>query len=746
VKVVGWSCLLLLALPLASRSEPVRITDLDFEVLPDAEVVRVRSDGELEIEVRELDADTLSIGLRGAVLDDRATARILPQGDRVVRVVTATPAADARGSLVRIRIEHAPGHRPAVEPTASGLSAAFAKAEARTLKKGTVPQFRSIPMTRLIREVAAQNGETLLLTARIAQRISLLGPRPLYPGELSALLDTALLMKSRVAVPMPGGGRKIMNASGAPMPWVPDLPENPDDSPLVTLVRFEHVDSAALLGVLQPLMGRLTLGIAHEPTNSILLAGSAARVARLQRAMLALDQEPEEETLMLTLRERGSDEALELLKAIFEGDEIIAAESDPRTNTLLMKVRSSAVERLREIVARLDQKVDSSGALHVFRIHHADPVRLADQLSALQGATSDGRVAGSGSLAGRSFTAVVHEPTSSLVLKSDAATARLIGDLLAEIDVRPPRVRVDVMLVEVLTGSGFNVGFDALLPFGTLGGSGATGGFLASTPSFSNGVSGLVAGGSNFVGRMTRDPLVVPIANALGDVVDVTVPQEIFQIDAKESGSVARVLQNPSLLVASGDEQEIFVGDNVPVPVANTESFNSLSVSSSIERYDTGTTLRVTPTVGLEGRVQLELYVEVSRIGPWEAGDIRRVGPSFAERVVETTIQIPAGALAVIGFAARPFFQVKEVGVPFLRSIPILGALFRSRSLDERNSTLLVAVRVQVESAEQQALSRALTRELAVSMTPQQGESAPPVSGRATPVEPAGGPRPGPRS
>ena len=749
VKVVGWSFVLLLALPLAARSEAARVTDLEFEVLPDAEVLRVHSEGELEVEVRELDEDTLSIGLRGAVLDDRATHRIVPQGDRVVRVVTATPADDDRGSLVRIRIEHAPGHRPAIEPTASGLSAAFSKAEARTLSKGTVPQFRTIPLTNLIREVAAKNGETLLLTARIPQRVALVGPRPLYPGELSALLDTALLMKSRVAVPMPGGGRKIMNASGAPLPWVPELPEDPDDSPLVTLVRLEHVDSAALLGVLQPLMGRLTLGVAHPPTNSILLAGSAARVARLQRAMRALDKEPEEEVLTITLRERGADEILQLLEAFFEDDEIIAAQSELRTNTLLMRVRSSVADRVRGVIERLDQRFESSGALHVFRVHHADPIRLADQLRSLQGNSSGRRSAGSASLARRSFSVVVHEPTSSLILQSDVSTARIVRDLLAELDVRPPRVRVDVLLVEVFTGRARSVGFNALLPFGTVTGSGATGGLVASTPSFSDGVSGLVAGGGDFVGRLTRDPLVVPIVNALGEVVDVTVPQEIFQIDAKESGAVARVLQNPSLLVASGDEQEIFAGNNVPVPVSNTEGGNSLSISSTIERYDTGTKLRVTPTVGLEGQVQLELYVESSRLVPSAAGDVNQVGPTFAERVVETTVQVPAGALAVIGFAARPFSQVKEVGVPFLRSIPILGALFRSRSLEERNTTLLVAVRVQVESAEQQALSRALKRELASFTVPGEGESepaVPAVSGRVSPAGPTGGRLPGPRS
>ena len=426
----------------------------------------------------------------------------------------------------------------------------------------------------------------------------------------------------------------------------------------MTLVRLEHVDSAALLGVLQPLLGRLTLGIAHEATNSILLAGSAARVARLRGAMLALDEAPDEEILTLTLRARGSDEVLELLERAFESDEIIAAQSDPRTNTLIFRVKSSMVPELRRIVARLDQKVGGSGQLHVLPVRYADPVRVADQLSALRTRSSGARATGGGSLSGRSFTLVVHEPTSSLLLKADVATARIVADLLAEIDILPPRVRVDVTLLEVLTGSNFEVGFDAFLPFGSLQGSGTTGGFFASAPS-SGGIPGLLAGreGDGFAARMTRDPLVVPIVNALGDVVDVTVPRESIQLNASETVSVARVLQNPSLLVSSGDEQIIRVGDDVPVPVANSDVANPLQVGTTIERYDTGTTLRVTPTVGVEGRVQLDLFIEQSRLVPSLVGSIERVGPTFAERVVETTIQLPSGAVAVIGFASRPVFE-----------------------------------------------------------------------------------------
>ena len=128
-----------------------------------------------------------------------------------------------------------------------------------------------------------------------------------------------------------------------------------------------------------------------------------------------------------------------------------------------------------------------------------------------------------------------------------------------------------------------------------------------------------------------------------------------------------------------------------------------------------------------EGSVQLDLYIESSRTVDVAGADQDLLGPSFVERVVETTIQIPSGALAVIGFAARPFFVETETGVPYLRSIPVLGLLFRAREVSERKSTLLVAVRAEVEDAESEALARALRRELANPLPPEVAPPAAPV-------------------
>ena len=82
--------------------------------------------------------------------------------------------------------------------------------------------------------------------------------------------------------------------------------------------------------------------------------------------------------------------------------------------------------------------------------------------------------------------------------------------------------------------------------------------------------------------------------------------------------------------------------------------------------------------------------------------------------------------------------------MPFLRSIPVLGQFFRARQRVELKSTLLVTVRAEVESADQQALSRALQRELTSSLSRQ--DMPGPASPAPSQPAPGAGPHPVPRS
>jgi general secretion pathway protein D len=205
----------------------------------------------------------------------------------------------------------------------------------------------------------------------------------------------------------------------------------------------------------------------------------------------------------------------------------------------------------------------------------------------------------------------------------------------------------------------------------------------------------------NFLARVTRSPVLLPIVGPDGNPVEVSRGSVV--ITANEGRFRSQMLMTPELLVASGEEQEIFSGNNIPVPVSESSgdgeirAGDALQTRTNVERRDTGTTLRVKPTVGKQGGVQLELHVEVSALSGSAAGDVDRVGPTFTERSIEANVHLTTENSVVIAFATQPLVFHTLVGVPYLSRIPLLGALFRTTVSETSQSTLLVTVRAVSE-------------------------------------------------
>jgi len=218
-----------------------------------------------------------------------------------------------------------------------------------------------------------------------------------------------------------------------------------------------------------------------------------------------------------------------------------------------------------------------------------------------------------------------------------------------------------------------------------------------------------------FVAAFTRAPLLLTIIPTTGPPIVVQIPRESVSVTMNGREVNADVLLRPQLLLTSGDEHEIFAGDNIPIPVARTEPAGpdaALQVQQNVERQDVGTLLRVTPTVGEQGGVILELTVEVSSVRASEAGDVADVGPTIREISVESVIRLRHGEVAVIATDAEPITSVSETGVPWLKDIPWLGFAFRATSEQTRKRQLLIAAQAEILRPETRELAERLAREL----------------------------------
>ena len=656
---------------LPDAADPVTIYGIELEVSRRGERLSVLADGPIAAEVLEQSPEFLMLAIRGAVLDASARTRFEPAAGGAVQLVTAVQRGRTSRHEVRLLVDSAVGPTPIISSPGRALTIDFAPVEAPQ-RAPLHLDLREADIEEVVRAVAWGTGETYAFDDGIRGVITIVAPQPVSDAEALALLDAALLFKGYAAVPMPGGGHKIVPIAGAPAPWQETLREGSGSEHVTTLLRLEAADATTLLAALRPLLGAHTLGFAHKPSNSLILVGAANRIERLRTAIVALDAAEVERLVIWRVLHRPAADVAAQLREAFDSSELLSAEADKRTNSLILRIRFDRVQELRKFVLRLDRAAVGRGGLHVLPVRHADPEQLANTLSSLQAGARLPSLAGEASLAGRDFTIVVDQHTHALVVRANPETASIIADLLEELDRVPAQVRIDVTVAEVSTGESLSLGFDYLLPLTVPKDTSDLIAGIVGNP------SGAGTGEGTFNASYTRAPLLIPIVGPLGTPITLEIPREQAALTAEGREILIRELMNPSLYVASGKEHEIFAGDNVPVPVARADATNPLQVSQNVERQDVGLQLRVRPTVGQEGGVRLELDLEVSSIRPSLVGDAQRVGPTFAQRQLSSTLHLEDGDVAVVGFATLPRSTQRMVGVPILHSLPFLGFLFRS--------------------------------------------------------------------
>ncbi|AMJ62720.1 hypothetical protein AXW83_22620 [Bosea sp. PAMC 26642] len=163
-------------------------------------------------------------------------------------------------------------------------------------------------------------------------------------------------------------------------------------------------------------------------------------------------------------------------------------------------------------------------------------------------------------------------------------------------------------------------------------------------------------------------------------------------ISALENKGLVRRLAEPNLIAMSGDKAEFLAGGEIPIPIAGQTTSGAPQITVSYKEF--GVKLAFTPTVLANGRIHLQLEPEVSDI---DASLAVAVGggisvPGLTKRRARTNVELQDGQ----SFAIAGLLQVQSNRsidqFPWLGSIPVLGALFRSTQFQERETELVVIV------------------------------------------------------
>ncbi len=177
-------------------------------------------------------------------------------------------------------------------------------------------------------------------------------------------------------------------------------------------------------------------------------------------------------------------------------------------------------------------------------------------------------------------------------------------------------------------------------------------------------------------------------------------------IEALQTRNLLQILAEPNLIAVNGKEASFLAGGQFPFPIVQPGAgFTAVTISFK----DFGVNLKFTPVIMPNGNIHLKVAPEVSTLDYANALTISGFTvPALSTRKAETEFELQDGQSFVI--AGLIDNRVTDIynKIPGLGDIPILGAFFRSKSLQKSNSELMVlcTVRRVSPSAEPPALPK----------------------------------------
>ncbi|MGH9789551.1 MAG: type II and III secretion system protein family protein [Candidatus Acidiferrales bacterium] len=237
------------------------------------------------------------------------------------------------------------------------------------------------------------------------------------------------------------------------------------------------------------------------------------------------------------------------------------------------------------------------------------------------------------------------------------------------------------------------------------------------------GINLFSTGATNTIGQTTTQqfsPLSLQsLESSSGGVTDVTFNFSdllnifVFRPDldlgatirALKQRNLLQILAEPNLLTQTGKEASFLAGGEFPFPVVQGGT-NFTSVTIQFKEF--GVRLTFTPTLTVDDTIHLKVQPEVSALDFANAVSLSGfLVPALSTRRVQTEMELRDGqSFAIAGLVDDRLTETMNK-IPVLGDIPILGYLFRSRTLNKSKTELLVLVTPRiVKPAPAQALPR----------------------------------------
>jgi len=275
-------------------------------------------------------------------------------------------------------------------------------------------------------------------------------------------------------------------------------------------------------------------------------------------------------------------------------------------------------------------------------------------------------------------TVLADDRSNSIVVSGTVDDLRLIKEIVAKVDVLLAQVSIQVVIAEITLSDSDTSGINALSLTVGQNAKGATAitQFSASTSSGANGIAGWnITGG-----------VVTPLA---------------FQAAMGTTGakSNVRVLSSNTIVTTHNKQAEFVVSQQQPIITGSTTTptatTSGLVSSSTVTYKDIGIDVKVTPLIGDDGSIQMEIDQKVDDV----VGNVQvdaNTQPIIGHREATSFVNVGDGQIIVLGGLQQTKHSTDRNKLGFLFQIPIISQLLGGRNHSETRTELLLFVRPHI--------------------------------------------------
>ena len=186
----------------------------------------------------------------------------------------------------------------------------------------------------------------------------------------------------------------------------------------------------------------------------------------------------------------------------------------------------------------------------------------------------------------------------------------------------------------------------------------------------------------------------IPSAQGSGGALQIgNLATEGYQavIQALREYGKTNLLSSPRIVALNNEEASILVGTNQPYATRTISQGSGGTGNIEAENVtfiDLGIKLVVTPTINDEDFITMKIKPEVSsQIGEFTITSSGNRIPIVKTTTTETTVMVKNGSTVLIGGLIEENIRESIREVPGLANIPLLGNLFRTRTIGSGDST-----------------------------------------------------------